>query len=126
MITEGKSADIVYGLCSSLGLPRYQGGSWDYSDEPRVIINSHRQETERKYLKNFIDVNVVFPDLANEPQMSNLKLYEKMLQDLFYGTLTGEVNGTGYVIELKSLGIEGDGTIKSHFVNCKLLFSALR
>lgn len=127
MITEGDTANIVYGLCKQLGLPVLQGGNaGGFSDGERVVVHAHRQERERQYLKNFLEVNIIVPDEAGEARTKALKEYERRVQDMFYEDIVGVYGGHGYVIELKSLGIEEEASLKSHFVNCKLLFSTLR
>lgn len=127
MITEGDTANIVYGLCKQLGLPVLQGGNAGrFSEGERVVVHAHRQERERKYLKNFLEVNIIVPDEAGEARTKALKEYERRVQDMFYEDIVGVYGGHGYVIELKSLGIEEEASLKSHFINCKLLFSTLR
>lgn len=127
MITEGDTANIVYGLCKQLGLPVLQGGNaGSFSEGERVVVHAHRQERERQYLKNFLEVNIIVPDEAGEARTKALKEYERRVQDMFYEDIVGVYGGHGYVIELKSLGIEEEASLKSHFVNCKLLFSTLR
>lgn len=126
MITEGDTQDIVYSIVKSLGLPVIQGDTKNYSSKPRVVVHAHKQEREKQWMKNFLEVNVVMPDVANEAQRAKLKEYETQLKDMFYEDTVGTYKGSGYLIELQSLGIEEDTTLKSHFVNCKLLFSTLR
>jgi len=127
MITEGDTANIVYGLCRQLGLPVLQGGNaGSFSERERVVVHAHRQEREKQYLKNFLEVNIIVPDEAGEAMTKTLKEYERRVQDMFYEDIVGVYGGHGYVIELKSLGIEEEASLKSHFVNCKLLFSTLR
>lgn len=124
MITAGDSENIVYALVQTFGLPVHHG--WNTSDADRVVIVAHKQERERQWLKNFIDVNLVVKDIDGEAQRSKLNGYQKTLQDFFYEDIVGEKDGVGYVITLESCGIEEDASLKSHFVNCKLLFSVLR
>lgn len=127
MITEGDTSNIVYRICEQLGIETLQGANArNYSRNLRVVVHAHRQEREKQYLKNFLEVNVIAEDIANEAQTAVLKEYEQRLQELFYEDLVGEYKGCGYIIELKSLGMEEDATLKSHFINCKLLFSTLR
>jgi len=124
MITAGDSANIIYSLVKGFGLPVYYG--WNISDANRIVISAHSQEREKQWMKNFIDVNLVVPDKDNEARLAILKGYEQTLHDFFYSDIVGEKDGCAYTIELKSIGIEEDASLKSHFVNCKLLFSALR
>lgn len=124
MITAGDSANIIYGLVKGFGLPVYHG--WNNSDADRIVITTHKQEREKQWMKNFVDVNLVVKDIDNEAKLAVLKGYERTLHDFFYEDIVGEKDGCGYIIELKSIGIEEDASLKSHFVNCKLLFSALR
>ena len=126
MITEGDTQNIVYNLCKDMGLPVLQGDTKSHLKSPRVVVHAHKQEREKQYMKNFLDVNIVMSDVANEAQRAELKRYETLMKDKFYEDIVGVYKGCGYVIELKSLGIEEDSTLKSHFVNCKLLFSTLR
>lgn len=126
MITEGDTQNIVYNLVKGLGLPVLQGDTKAYTKSPRVVVHAHKQEREKQYMKNFLEVNVVISDEANEAKRAMLKEYETRLKDMFYEDIVGVYKGSGYVIEMKSLGIEEDSTLKSHFVNCKLLFSTLR
>lgn len=128
MITSGESANIVYGIVSEgLGLLVSQAGNdKSHSNVPHVVVHPHKQERGKQYMKNFVEANVVIPDIDGEAQSGLLKSYEKEVQNLFYGDVVGEQNGTAYVIELKSLGIEQDSALNSHYVNCKILFSVLR
>lgn len=127
MTTSGDSANIVYRIVAEgLGLPTSQSGNdTSHSSEEHVVVHAHKQERSKHYMKNYIEANVVVPDLDGEAQSGKLKGYEREVQKLFYGDLVGEQDGTAYVIELQSLGIEKDDALKSHYVNCKLLFSAL-
>ena len=124
MITAGDAANIIYGLVKPFGLPVYHG--WNISDAERIVISTHPQERELQWMKNFVDVNLVVPDIDNEAQRAKLNEYQRTLHDFFYADIVGEKDGCGYIIELKSIGIEDDASLKSHFVNCKLLFSVLR
>lgn len=124
MITAGDAANIIYGLVKDFGLPVYHG--WNISGSERIVISTHPQERELQWMKNFVDVNLIVPDVDNEAQRAKLNGYMQTLHDFFYEDIVGEKNGCGYIIELKSIGIEEDTQLKSHFVNCKLLFSALR
>lgn len=126
MITEGDTQNIIYSIVKGLGLPVIQGDTKSHSKVPRVVVHAHKQEREKQYMKNFLDVNIVFSDVANEAQRARLKEYERRIKDMFYEDIVGTYEGSGYVVELKSLGIEEDSTLKSHYVNCKLLFSTLR
>ncbi len=128
MITSGDSANIVYRLVSEgLGLPVSQSGNnTSHSDEVHVVVHPHKQERSKHYMKNFVEANVVVPDVDGEVQSGLLKEYEREVRDLFYGDIVGEQDGTAYVIELQTLGIEADDSLNSHYVNCKLLFSALK
>ena len=124
MITAGDSANILYTLLKPLGFPVYHG--WNFTDAERIVLITHPQEREKQWMKNFVDVNLVVPDKDSEAQRKKLNDYQRTLHDFFYMDIVGEHNGTGYVIELKSIGIEEDTPLKSHYVNCKLLISALR
>lgn len=126
MITEGDTQNIIYTIVKGLGLPVLQGDTKSHSNVPRVVVHAHKQEREKQYMKNFLDVNIVFSDVANEAQRAKLKEYERRIKDMFYEDIVGTYEGSGYVVELKSLGIEEDSALKSHYVNCKLLFSTLR
>lgn len=128
MITSGDSANIVYRIVSErLGLPVSQSGNdTGHSDVPHVVVHPHKQERSKHYMKNFVEANVVVPDLDGEAQSGLLKGYEREVQELFYEDIVGEQDGTAYVIELQTLGIVADDTLRSHYVNCKLLFSALK
>lgn len=124
MITPSDSGNIVYSLVKPLGLPIYRG--WNDLNEDRIVIVEHKQEKEKKWMKNFVDVNLVVPDMGNEAQKAKLDSYQHTLQDMFYGETFVEHNGTGCLVEFSSIGIEEDKLLKSHFVNVKLLISALR
>lgn len=124
MITASDAENIVYALVKTFGLPVYHG--WNMSNEDRIVLVSHPQEKEKQWMKNFLDVNLVVPDVDNEAQRVKLNNYQRTLHDFFYIDIVGEKDGCGYVIEMKSIGIEEDAPLKSHFVNCKLLISALR
>ena len=124
MITAGDTANIVYSLVKEFGLPVYHG--WNLSNEIRIVIVTHPQERELQWMKNFVEVNLVVPDKDNEAQLAKLKGFERTLHDFFYIDIVGEKDGCAYTIELKTNGIMEDASLKSHFVNCKLLFSALR
>lgn len=124
MITASDAENILYTLVKTFGLPVYHG--WNISDADRMVLVSHPQEREKQWMKNFVDVCLVVPDVDNEAQRAKLNNYQRVLHDFFYIDIVGEKDGTGYVIELKSIGIEEDTQLKSHYVNCKLLISALR
>lgn len=128
MITSGESANIVYRIVSvGLGLPVSQSGNdTSHSDEPHVVVHPHKQERGKQYMRNFVEANVVVPDVDGEAQSGLLKSYEKEVLGLFYGDIVGEQNGTAYIMELQSLGIEQDSALNSHYVNCKIKFSVLR
>ena len=125
MITASDAENIIYGLVKpQFGLPVYHG--WNNSNEDRIVLVSHPQTKEKQWMKNFIDVCLVVPDVDNEAQRSKLNEYQRLLHDFFYINIVGEKEGTGYEIDMKSIGIEEDSQLKSHYVNCKLLISALR
>lgn len=125
MITEGFSSNIIYSLMQDFGIPVYQGRR-DYETCDRVVIHSHKQVRTKCWMENFIEVNVVVLDEGNSAKMALLKEYESKLLSKFYEDIVGEYEGTPYVISFESLGIEEDSQTKSHYVNCKLKFSALR
>ena len=100
MITEGDTQNIVYNLVKGLGLPVLQGDTKSYLKSPRVIVHAHKQEREKQYMKNFLEVNVVISDEANEAKRATLKDYETRLKDMFYEDIVGVYKGSGYVIEL--------------------------
>lgn len=124
MITASDAANIVYSLVKPFGLPVYHG--WNVSNDDRIVLVSHPQEKEKQWMKNFVDVSLIVPDVDGEAQRAKLNDYQRMLHDFFYIDIVGEKDGTGYNIEMKSIGIEEDTQLKSHYVNCKLLISALR
>lgn len=124
MITASDVANIVYSLVKPFGLPVYHG--WNVSNDDRIVLVSHPQEKEKQWMKNFVDVSLIVPDVDGEAQRAKLNDYQRMLHDFFYIDIVGEKDGTGYNIEMKSIGIEEDTQLKSHYVNCKLLISALR
>ena len=54
MITDGDLGNILYKMMQSLGLPVYQGGNQkSFSGEDRVVINMHKMEKEKQYMKCF-------------------------------------------------------------------------
>ena len=124
MITASDSANILYSLVKPFGLPVYHG--WNTLNDDRIVIVTHPQEKEKQWMKNFVDLCLVVPDEDNEAQRAKLNDYQRRLHDFFYIDIVGEKDGTAYQIEMKSIGIEEDTQLKSHYVNCKLLISALR
>ena len=125
MITEGTASNIVYGIMRDFGLPVYQGRH-EYSSEDRVVIHSHKQTRSAKWMKNYLEENVVVKDEGNMAKTALLKSYEARMMDKFYADIVGEYEGIPYVVTFESMGIEEDTQTGSHFVNCKILFSALR
>lgn len=127
MITTTDTANIIYTACKAFGMPVYQGGNVPDSlvgADGRIVIHAKEQSSERIWKKNYIEVNFFIPDTPQgKADLIRLNEIERTVAKTLKGN--GQWDGTAYRYETASISVSGNETLKSHYVNARLLFKCL-
>lgn len=128
MICTADVEKIIYSDCKQFGIDIQPLGKKheEVLKEDRIFINVKRHERGDYWIKGFVEVNFYAPDIKGEPAKIRLEELERMGLDYFFSQEhTGEHDSTHYIYSFVSEGIEKDESLKSHYVNFRLLFQIL-
>lgn len=127
MITSTDAANIIFRDCKPFDLPRYQGGNvpdGKVENGGRIVIHSKQQTPGGRWMKNYVEVNIVIPDTPNgKANLVQLNAYEREARIRLNGSDT--YDGTIYRYWVDSTSILQNEQLKSHYVNARVLFQAM-
>ena len=132
MITTTDIGDIMSRDCKVLGIAEiYRKGNIKEIPSAglqteRVVILPKKQMGEKIWLKDFVEVNLCVPNLADgSADIGRLQELERMAKATFKH-VTGFFDGTRYHYNIDEIdGQVEDSTSKCHFVNIRILFKVL-
>lgn len=126
MITPADIANIIYAECADFGIERVADGRTITAPltGERITIHSKAQTPEKYWLKNFVEVNFLVPDLAPLSSEANTPRLQEIqrLAAATFKSRTGTYDDTVYHYETDSISKEEDKALCCHYVNIRLLF----
>ena len=132
MITTSDIADILFRDCRVFSIAEiYRRGS--VKEVPkgglkaeRIVILPKKQSPGTRWLKDFVEVNLCVPDIADGvADLGRLQELERQAKTTL-DRVTGLFDGTRYSYSISDLdGTAEDSENKCHYVNVRLLFNVL-
>lgn len=126
MITTSDTADILYTAALELGMTVYPDGNVPRGKiaEERVVIHAKQQTPSAKWLKNYIEVNILVPDMpSGDARLQRLGELERLARKTLKGC--GTHDGTIYRFEVESTQRLAAEEHECHYVNASVLFQAM-
>ena len=88
----------------------------------RVVIIVKDNVPETYWLKCFVEVNFLVPDIGNQKDRKRLGEIERSVIPLLKQK-SGMFDGTTYTYRINSYGVHKDSDLRCHFLNVRLLFN---
>lgn len=132
MIVTNDISNILFTDCKVFGIAEiYRRGYVPDVPEKglqseRVVILPKSQTPEKIWIKDFVEVNLCVPDVADGmADIIRLQELERMAKK-YLDRVTGTYDGTRYRYSISDIdGTAEDKAIKCHYVNVRLLFNVL-
>lgn len=126
MITEAESGNILYQDCQQFGVDVYQTLNTPSGrvGSERIVIIPKPQQTGNIWIKNYIEVNWLVPDIVNtKADMTRLQDVERELK----GNLQAcsAYDDTPYRYKVVATEIKNDEPLGVHYVNARVLFQTM-
>lgn len=122
MITLSDIGEIIYDYCRSFGVPLYLRDTLPVGDvtDERVVIIPKTIEDGKYWLRSFVEVNWLVPDIHFEANLRRIKDIERIMYPI---QGTGTKDGTKYKYTRYSTSVENLSEANCHMVNVRILFN---
>ncbi len=125
MITQGETANIMFRDCAVFGIPVYQSLNTPVAAEgERIIVAAKPQTRSERWLKNYIEVNILVPDLE-DGRADLVRLQEREREAIRSLNSCGRYDGTAYRYSVDSTQIMERKDSRCHYVNVRVMFQTL-
>lgn len=126
MITEAESGNILYQDCQQFGVDVYQTINTPSGrvESERIIIIPKPQQIGNVWIKNYIEVNWLVPDIADtKADMVRLQDVERELKGKLKAC--SSYDNTPYRYKVETTEIKNDEPLGVHYVNARVLFQTM-